>query len=96
MYKIRWGYKTKNDFIRLNNFLKNKSSKAAYKIKPTIKKGCEALRDNPELGTSLKDSVGRRIWRIPFGRDEYVIFYVPDHETKTINILKIYHSREDR
>lgn len=96
MYKIQWGSHTQKDFRRLRDFLKQKNPHAANKIRPTIKKNIELLLENPQIGTDLEDSLDRRIWRIPFGQNNYVLYYTLDHKAKVIRILRIWHSRESR
>lgn len=96
--KLKLSRRADMDIDRLYDFLiKNKASReTAAKAILTIKNSLLSLCDNPKLGTSLDDAIGRRVWRTSFGKHEYITYYIPDYDNNKINILRIWHSSEDR
>jgi len=94
--QIAWSTDTKADFRRFHEFLNPKNTTAALKAVRTIREKVGLLADNPEIGTSLDDGSQRRELYIKFGSSGYVVSYVTDYDDDMINILRIWHSREER
>jgi len=96
--KLQFSRRADKDLDRLYDFLitAQSSKNTAARAMIVIKEGAIHILDNPEIGTVLDDNTNRRELIIKFGKNNYVLRYIPDYEIKTINILRIYHSREDR
>ncbi len=94
--RIVWAEETKADFRRLHEFLYKKNPNAAIKAAQTIRKQSAILSDNPEAGTSLGDEMARRELYIRFGKNGYILRYIPNYDLNVIQILRVWHTREDR
>ncbi len=94
--RIVWAEETKADFRRLHKFLYKKCPTAAIKAAKTIRNKAMILSDNPETGTSLGDEIGRRELYIRFGKNGYILRYIPNYDVNFIQILRVWHTREDR
>ena len=94
--QIFWAEETRDDFRRFHDFLDPENSAAAIRAAKTIREKTNILVDYPELGTALDDGTQRWELKIAFGKGNYVLRYIPDFEAERIEILRIWHSREER
>jgi len=96
--ELQFSRGAENDLNRLFDFLieAQSSRKTAAKALRAIKEGAYQLVAHPELGISLDDDTGRREWRIPFGKNAYILRYIPGYDQQIIRVLRVYHSRENR
>ena len=94
--QIIWAEETKKDFRRIRNFLIPENPNAASKAVLTIREKTRILSTHPESGTALNDKTNRRELYIKFGKNGYTLRYVPDYDTQTIQILRVWHTRKNR
>lgn len=82
----------RQDLLRLNAFLAEKSDTAARRAMDAIDKGLRGLVDYPERGRDIGD--GLRSLPIPFGQSGYDARYrvTADH----VVIARVFHMRENR
>ncbi len=94
--RVVWATRTRDDFLRIYNFLRPLNPDAATRAARTVRQKGAYLADDPEIGTLVEDETGRRQLYIPFGKNGYVLHYILDHEADRVVILRVWHSREDR
>jgi len=96
--QLRFSRRADHDIDRLYHFLiENQASvRTADRAILAIKRGAQSLLENPEIGSSLDDGSQRRELAIAFGKRAYILRYIPDLQTQTVYVLRIWHSREDR
>lgn len=94
MSEIVWLPEALDDIQRLFDFIEDKSPPAAARAAKTILNGANLLAGFPEIGRLLNDDMGRRELPIPFGAGSYVLRYI--FEDKTVVILRVWHSKENR
>jgi plasmid stabilization system protein ParE len=95
MPALRWLPAALDDLERPIDFLNEKSPTAANRVAAAILEGADLLLTEPRIGRPLPDSTGRRELIIPFAAGAYVLHYMLEGR-KTIVILRVWHSREER
>lgn len=83
-----------DDLIRLREFLRPKSPKAAANAARRILDAANLLLEQPYLGHPIDEMPEFHKLFIPFGKNGYDLKYRLDNNK--IVILRIWHSREDR
>ncbi|MEC9356783.1 MAG: type II toxin-antitoxin system RelE/ParE family toxin [Pseudomonadota bacterium] len=96
--QLRFSRRANHDLDRLYDFLIENAAalKTADRALLAIKQAALSLLDNPEIGTAINDETGRRELFVPFGKNVYVLRYVPDFDADVVYVLRIWHGREGR
>jgi plasmid stabilization system protein ParE len=92
---VAWLPEALDDFQRLFNFLRKKNAEAAARVAATILKSADLLETTPHLGRPLSETSDQRELFMAFGPGSYVLRYKIQNE-HTINVIRIWHSRENR
>lgn len=92
-YRVRLSNTAKRDLARLEDFLVEKSPRAARRASETIRKGVLSLEDFPDRGHAYPEP-GVKEWPIPFGKSGYIARYMVQGDE--VLILRIFHAREER
>jgi plasmid stabilization system protein ParE len=83
------------DLQRLATFLAEKDERAAERAFGTLTKAIDSLISFPERGRRAGIPSFRELV-VPFGRSAYVVRYVYRASSKTVLVVRIWHSREKR
>lgn len=90
--KLQWTSKALDDLARLYAFLAKKNESAAGKAIRALVAAPERLLDQPRIGETLQGFEPREVRRWLIGR--YEMRY--EIRRKTVFVLRIWHTREDR
>lgn len=90
--KIKWTSKALSDLVRLYEFLKSVNKPAAIQIVKSLSTSPDRLIQQPRIGEKLEEFESREVRRILIGK--YEMRY--ELQNKTIYILRIWHTRENR
>ena len=90
---ITWLPGAKKDVERLRNFIESENPRAAQRAAKRILEGIKILRDNPDSGIPVEDSIDFRELMLSFGAGEYIIRYRRETPSRVV-IVRIRHSRE--
>lgn len=91
---IVWLPETRDDILRLYDFLVDINPAAAARALQAIVRGADMLAENPEIGRPMSDGTRRRELFVPFGASAYVLRYRIENET--IVVIRVWHGREER
>ena len=89
---IQWTGKAVSDLARLYEFLAPVNKPAAVRAVRQLTAAPRLLEANPRLGERLEEFERREVRRILVGR--YEVRY--EIRESTINVLRLWHTREDR
>lgn len=73
--EIAWLPSAAKDVARLRDFIKSTNPRAAQRAATRIIEGVNILRENPEAGFPVEDSVNFRELVLGFGAGDYIIRY---------------------
>lgn len=90
--KLQWTAKAREDLSRLHTFLAKSNAAAAAKAVRAIVAAPERLLEQPRIGETLEGFEPREVRRWLIGR--YELRY--ELQEKTVIVLRIWHTREDR
>ncbi len=95
-YKIEWLPEATKDVARLREFIKKENPLAAKKAGQRILDAVNLLTKNPEAGMPSpdEDCDEFRDLYAPFGKGGYTVRY--RIKQRSIVIVRVWHSREDR
>ncbi len=91
--KIVWLPEAATDVARLKVFIETKNPQAAQRAARRIKEAAQILRENPEAGKPVEDTLAFRDLLIPFGSGNYILRY--REESSRIVIVRVRHSKEE-
>ena len=83
------------DLERLREFLIEKDPRAAVRVSATLVEAIDSLIAFPERGR-VSPLPSHRELVVPFGRSAYVVRYMYRAESETVQIVRVWHGREDR
>jgi len=89
-----WLPETRDDILRLYDFLVDVNPRAAARALQAIMRGADMLMKNPEMGRPMSDGTQRRELFVPFGASAYVLRY--RIKSETIVVIRVWHGREER
>lgn len=89
---LKWSRAALADIGRVHAFLAEADPAAAAKSVQALVQAAGKLQDNPRIGLRLSEFDPREVRRIIVGRYELRCL-LDDHD---INILRLWHTREDR
>jgi len=95
MASVKWLPEAIADFERLYIFLEGKDTDAAARAASAILDGTAVLKTSPRIGKPMPDDTGRRELIVSFGAGAYILRYMLQDE-KTVIIIRVWHSRENR
>ncbi|MBS3936713.1 MAG: type II toxin-antitoxin system RelE/ParE family toxin [Sulfuritalea sp.] len=90
--ELKWTGKGLSDLARLYDFLAPVNPAAAARVVRSLTAGPSGLRVNPRIGERLEEFNPREVRRILVGHHE-MRYEIQD---RTIYLLRIWHTREDR
>lgn len=90
--KLQWTAKAQDDLARLYDFLAEKNAASAAKVLRALVEAPERLLAQPRIGETLEGFEPREVRRWLIGR--YELRY--EIRRKTVFVLRIWHTREDR
>lgn len=89
---LRWTTSAERDLARLHSFLSTINPRAVTQVVQQLVTGAEQLTNYPQLGVRLEEFAPRDVRRVIIG--DYELRY--ELTDKMINILRLWHGREDR
>jgi plasmid stabilization system protein ParE len=90
--RIRWTAKASSDLVRLHDHLRPVAPEAAARVVQQLARAPDRLLDFPRIGEKLDAYAPREVRRIIVG--SYEMRY--EIAGATINILRLWHFRENR
>ena len=89
---LRWTASAQRDLARLHAFLHPVNPRAAARVVQQLVAAAERLLTHPRLGERLAEFAPRDVRRLIVG--DYELRY--ELADTTINVLRLWHGREDR
>ncbi|MGC8493232.1 MAG: type II toxin-antitoxin system RelE/ParE family toxin [Syntrophobacteraceae bacterium] len=93
MPTLIWSPASRDDVVRLRQFLARHNPEAASRAAESLKKAANLLLAHPGAGKRLEGRQDRELF-VPFGKRGYIMRY--RLEGDLIIILRIWHGLEDR
>ena len=91
--KLVWSPAARTDLVRLRKFVALHNLDAARRAAQSLKKSANLIAEHPGIGARLESRQDREIF-VPFEAQGFIIRY--RYDGKTVVILRIWHSLEDR
>lgn len=89
---LQWTESARSDLLRIHAFLAPVNPVAAAQRVALVLAGVERLAANPRLGRRLEEFAPREVRRLLVG--DYELRY--ELTRKTLFVLRVWHTREDR
>ncbi|WP_445766578.1 type II toxin-antitoxin system RelE/ParE family toxin [Rheinheimera sp.] len=90
--ELKWTSKALSDVARLYEFLAAENKQAAARTVQSLTKAPATLLSNPRIGEQLFEFTPREVRRLLIGH--YELRY--ELQDKTIYLLRLWHTREER
>ena len=91
--EIVWLPEAARDVVRLRTFIQEKNPQAAQRAASRIKEAVQILKENPEAGRPVEETLSFRDLIIPFGSGNYILRY--REELDRVVIVRVRHSKEE-